>query len=89
MMDYDQEISALKKTVFELLDREEKRTLMFKKIRTKYREVLKHNNEIESALMRKDVGFQELNARTKSQQEMLEKQIDKLNELEDVLEDMT
>ena len=87
-MDYDNEISALKNTVLELLQREEKRTAMFKTIRKDYREVVKKNEEIHNCLMRKDEVFQETLDKQRDQEKLLKAQTDKLSELEDVLEDM-
>jgi len=87
-MDYDQEISALKNTVFELLEVNEK-------IQKRYQKSEKQYKEVYQCLMRKDEVFLETLNKQKTieelqrdQEKRLSGQINKLIELEDVLEDM-
>ena len=88
MMDYDKEISALKETVLELLDREEERTRLFKTIKRQYRKVIAEYKVVGEAMIRKDEVFQETLDIQREQQKNLNAQINKLSELEDVLEDI-
>lgn len=88
MMNYEDEISALKKTVFELLDVNERQQATYKKVLSKYKDVHREYKQIHQCLMRKDESFQVVVDRQNNHTQLLEKQINKLNELEDVLEDM-